>query len=120
MEKIEVPDGHTPQMYSTRFLLHKSKIGDILTIEFGLKAKKAYTGLTIDFVVMNYCERTNPRVTKKLALVPVEKKDNFKDSDILLLAETYYVECTVENLFPCNRRSYAGWRNKIVTIIEVK
>ncbi len=123
MENTKVPNGYYPFMYSTRYLLHKIENGDILTLKFGekkYKVKKDFVNKTIDFVVVDYREHCFPRLSRILALVPVEKLENFEDKDVLFLADTYCAECLMCKLFPCNRKPYAGWKNKIVTIIEVQ
>ena len=121
-DKIKIDSSCEPYMYNTKKDLTKIKIGDVLDLTFGkkpLKVKKEYVNKTIRFIVNNYLEHTWRRTTRRLALVPLDKKDNFEESDILILDDYDRFECLMIDLFPINRRPYSGWQNKTVTFTKV-
>jgi len=123
MEKIKIETRCEPFMYNTYDDLNKIEIGNILTLKFGKKTfrvKKEYVGKEVKFIVNNFFEHNWRRPTRRLALIPIDKVDNFKNSDVLFLDDADRFECLMIDLFPCNRRSYAGWKNKTVKIIAVE
>lgn len=123
MEKIKIETRCEPFMYNTYDDLNKIEIGNILTLKFGKKSfrvKKEYVGKEIKFIVNNFFEHNWRRPTRRLALIPIDKVENFKDSDVLFLDDADRFECLMIDLFPCNRRPYAGWKNKTVKIVSVE
>jgi hypothetical protein len=123
MRKIEIETRCEPFMYNTYNDLNKIEIGNILTLKFGKKpfrVKKVYVGKEVKFIVNNFFEHNWRRPTRRLALIPIDKVENFKDSDVLFLDDADRFECLMIDLFPCNRRPYAGWKNKTVKIVAVE
>lgn len=119
--RIGIEDTCEPYMYNTYSDLNKIEIGDVITLKFSnkkYKVNKNYVGKTIKFVVNNYLKYRWHKVTRRLALVPFNKKDDFKTSDVLFLDDAERFECLMIDLFPCNRKPYAGWKNKTVKIIH--
>ncbi len=82
--------------------------------------QKDYVGKELKFVVNNFIEYNWRRPTRRLALIPIDKIENFKDEDVLFLDDADRFECLMIDLFPCNRRPYAGWKNKTVKIVAVE
>lgn len=123
MEKINIPQTCEPYMYNTNSDLNKIEIGNVLNIKFGKKkfrVKKEYVGKEIKFVVNNFMSHNWRRPTRRLALIPLDKMNNFSDDDVLFLDDTDRFECLMIDLFPINRRPYAGWKNKKVKILSVE
>jgi hypothetical protein len=122
MEKIEIQTSCEPFMYNTDDDLNQIEIGDILTLQFGEKpfrVKKEYVGKEVKFMVNNFFEHCWRRPTRRLALIPIDKLETFKSKDVLILDDSDRFECLMIDLFPCNRRPYAGWRNKTVKIVSI-
>jgi hypothetical protein len=120
-KNIGISDSCEPYMYNTNDDLNKFKEGDNIELKFLKKCrKKKYAGKTIVFQVMNTMKHNWRRPTKKLALVPVDKVDNYKSNDVLYLDDYDRFECLMIDLFPVNRRPYAGWKNKEVKAKKVK
>lgn len=110
-----------PYMYNTNDDLNKFKVGDIVEINFQNKHKvrKEFSGKTLKFQIMNSMSHNWGRPTQRLALVLADKINKFSEKDVLYLDDYYRFECLMIDLFPCNRRPYAGWKNKEVTIKKV-
>lgn len=118
--KVKIETRCRPYMYTTYYDLSKIKIGDILTLKFGKKpyrVKREYVGKQIKFVVNNSLAYNKYRPTKRLALVPLDRRYTFTKKDVLFLDDADRFEGLMLDLFPSNRRPYAGWRNKTVEII---
>jgi len=118
--KITIEKRCEPYMYNTYDDLNKIEIGDIITLKFSkktFKVKKEYVGKKITFIVNNFLEHNWRRKTRRLALIPLDKKDNFNKNDVLFLDDGDRFDCLMIDLFPCNRRPYVGWKNKTVKII---
>lgn len=119
---IEIEERCEPYMYNTNDDLNVVEIGDVITLKFGRKkfrVKKEYSGKSRKFIVNNFLAHHWGRPTRRLALVPIEKVDSFKKTDILFLDDTDRFECLMIDLFPSNRRPYAGWKNKTVKITKI-
>lgn len=58
------------------------------------------------------------RPSQRLSLVPINKLNNYKESDILYLDDTDRLECLMIDLFGCNRIGYRGWKSKTVNIVK--
>lgn len=115
MKKIEIEVTPEPYMYNTYDDLNKIEIGNILTLKFGkkpFKVKKDFVGKKVKFIVNNYFEHNWRRPTRRLALIPLEKVDNHTEKDVLFLDDGDRFECLMIDLYPCNRRPYAGWKIK--------
>lgn len=111
-----------PYMYNTNDDLNKFKVGDIVEIKFQNKHKvrKEFSGKTLKFQIVNSMSHKWLRPTQRLALVLADKINKFSEKDVLYLDDYNRFECLMIDLFPCNRRPYAGWKNKEVTIKKVK
>ena len=123
MKKIEIESRCMPYMYNTDDDLCRIEIGDTITLQFGNKrygVKKEYVGTKVKFIVNNFIEYTHRIKTRKLALIPVDKINNFKEKDVLILDAKDRFECLMIDLFPCNRRHFAGWENRTVAVKENK
>jgi hypothetical protein len=123
MRKIEIERSCEPYMYNTYDDLNKIEIGNILTLKFGksiFSVKTEYVGKEVKFIVNNFFEHNWQRLTRRLALIPIDKVENFKDSDVLFLDDAYRFECLMIDLFPCNQIPYDGWENKTVKIVAVE
>ena len=123
MLKIQIEKKCESFMYNTYDDLTKIEIGNILTLKFGkksFKVKKEYVDNEVKFIVNNFLEHTWRRKTRRLALIPVEKADNFTKEDVLFLDDADRFECLMIDLFPCNRRLYNCWRNNTVKIKNMK
>jgi len=123
MIKIDISDSCEPYMYNTYNSLLRVQIGDVITLKFGNKpfrVKKEYLGKTVKFIVNNFIKHNYRRPTKRLALIPFDKVDSYKKKDILFLDDADRFECLMIDLFSCNKRPYAGWKNKTVEIIKIK
>lgn len=123
MIKIEIEKKCEPFMYNTYNDLTKIEIGNILTLEFGkkpYKVNKDYVGKEVKFIVNNFLEHNWRRPTRRLALIPLDKVDNFTEKDVLFLDDGDRFNCLMIDLFPTNRRPYAGWKNKTVKIVAIE
>ncbi len=123
MEKIKIEERCSPYFYNTYDDLNKIEIGNIITLKFGNKpfrVKKDYLGKKVKFLVNNFLEHNWRQKTRRLALIPLDKVDNFKSSDVLILDDADRFECLMIDLFPCNRRPFAGWKNKTVKVCSVE
>lgn len=121
-EKISIPDTCEPYMYNTYDDLNKIKIGDVITLKFGKKTyrvNKQYVGKKVKFIVNNFRKHNWRRPTKRLALIPFDKKDSFTEKDVFFLDDADRFECLMIDLFPINRVPYAGWKNKTVDIVNI-
>ena len=121
MDKIIINNRCEPYMYNTYDDLNIINIGDIITIKFGtkpFKVKKEYVGKEITFVVNNFLEYNWRRKTRRLALIPIDNFESLKDTDVLFLDDADRFEGLMIDLFPCNRKPYAAWRNKTVSIVK--
>lgn len=63
---------------------------------------KKYSAKTLRFQVMNTA--LHDWDGKTLALVPIEKTNNYKSNDILYLDCYRRFECLMKNLYPQNRK----------------
>ena len=120
---ILIPDRCEPFIYNTYDDLNEIKIGDILDVKFGKKSfrvKKEFVGKTIRFVVNNFLSHNWRRPTRRLAMVPLEKQESFTEKDVLFLDDADRFECLMIDLFPINRKPYAGWKNKTVKIKKIE
>jgi hypothetical protein len=123
----EIPDTILPPdrcysfQYNTPDDLNQFKIGDTITLKFQAGkhyVKAEYRGNTIQFKVMGLMKHDWRIPTQRLALVPITKLNNYKESDILYLDDTDRFECLMIDLFGCNRIGYRGWKSKTVKIIK--
>jgi hypothetical protein len=123
MRKIEIARSCEPYMYNTYDDLNKIEIGNILTLKFGkepFRVKEEYVGKNVKFIVNNFFEHNWGRPTRRLALIPLDKANNFNKEDVLFLDDGYRFECLMIDLFPCNREPYDDWENKTVKIVAVE
>jgi hypothetical protein len=121
--KIAIPERCEPYMYNTPDDLNKINIGDVIQLRFSrrrFRVKKEYRGKSIKFVVNNYREHNWRRPTRRLALIPLDKQDAYTEKDVLFLDDEDRFECLMIDLFPCNRKPYAGWKNKTVRVATMK
>lgn len=122
MRKEPIEERCEPFMYNTQDDLLQFEIGDIVEVKFGnenYRVKKEYVGRKLKFIVSNLLEYEWRLKTKRLALVPIEKEEDFKTKDVLFLDAYDRFECLMIDLFPVNRRPYAGWKNKTVQIKKI-
>ena len=121
MKKIKISTSCEPYMYTTNNDMSKLKIGDVLDVKFQNKHKvrEIYKGKKVKFIVNNTLKYDWYGSYYRIAIVPLEKKDKFteKDSIIVDVADRY--ESLMIDLYPCNRRPFAGWRNKTVNIKKI-
>lgn len=117
--QIWIPDKSEPFYYNTDDDLLQVEIGDILELKFKdhQKVKKDYRGKTIRFVVNNFLEYKYRNRTRRLALTPII--DGWTKKDIVILDDSDRFECLMIDLFPCNRRPFAGWRRKNVSVKKI-
>jgi hypothetical protein len=123
MIKVRISDRCEPYMYHTSNNLHSLKIGDVISATFTKKTskvKKEYIGKTITFFVNNILDYNFYSSYRRIALIPLNKKDKFKNSDVLIVDETNRFESLMIDLYPENRRPYAGWKNKKITFEKLK
>ena len=95
MRKIKIETRCEPFMYNTYNDLNKIEIGNILTLKFGKKpfrVKKEYVGKEVKFIVNNFFEHNWRRPTRRLALIPIDKVENFKDYKIQLIGKDIEVK----------------------------
>jgi hypothetical protein len=105
-------------MFNSEQDLLELNIDEVVTVTFQdySKVSNKYRGKTLKFVINNFKDYQWGVPLRNLALVPIEKSANFKKSDVLFIAPYYQFECLMIDLFPCNRRAYAGWKRKTVVI----
>lgn len=119
-DKIGVPRSCEPYMYNTRDNLSEVNIGDTLEISFqsGYGVHKNYKGRTIKFLVNNFYEYNYYQSSKlrRIAIVPLDKKDKFEFSEIIFLDSTERFKDLMIDLFPINRKPFRGWQNKTIKI----
>lgn len=122
--KVAIPDRIEPFIYNTRTDLRPLNIDDIVDVTFGVKSfrvKKEYVNKTLRFKIVNLEEYSWWSTKYKiLALVPIEKVEKFTKNDILFITTYGRFDSLMEDLFPCNRRPYAGWKNKEVKIEKIQ
>ena len=63
----------------------------------------------LKFIVNNFLEHNWRRQTRRLALIPINKVQNYNDSDVLILDDADRFECLMIDLFPVNAMPYYGW-----------
>jgi hypothetical protein len=127
-KKIGIESSCEPYMYNTEDDLNQFNIGDTIELVFNKKNKfrvrKKYIGKTVRFKVVNLMPHNWGRPTKRLALVEIEKADlpieKIKDTDVLYLDDTDRFECLMIDLFPINRKPYAGWKQKKVKARKIQ
>lgn len=113
--KVGIPSRCCPSFYLTNDDLNQFNIGDIVSVEFGNgKVAPKYRNRTVQFVVNNYMKHNWRRMTKRLALIPLE--DRWTLDDVLILDDYDRFDCLMIDLFPCNRIPFNGWKSKEVKI----
>lgn len=122
MIKIKISDSCEPYMYNTKHHMKSLNIGDVINVKFkgGSKVKKEYAGKTVKFFVNNVLDYSFYDPYRRVALIPFDKKDKFDYKDALIVDEHNRFECLMIDLYPVNRRPYAGWKNKEVVIKQTK
>lgn len=122
MKKVDISGDTEPYFYNSRDNLDFLSIGDMVVLKFGdkpFRVKKDYIGKEVKFKVNDVFKYNyGSREIVRLALVQSNKAENFKESDILIVESTIRIEILMDRLFPCNRRPFAGWRNKEVKVIR--
>jgi hypothetical protein len=118
MKKVKISDRCEPYMYNSQNDLTTFNIGDVVDVVFmdKVKVKKDYKGKTIRFFINNILDYHWSSNERRLALIPLDKKDKFSDKDVLIIDHSYRFDCLMIDLYPENRRPYAGWRGKEVEI----
>jgi len=117
--KVIIPTSAEPFFYNSHCDLLPFEIGDVveLTFQDHRLVNKKYRGKKVKFVVNNFLEYSYRNKTKRLALTPTT--DKWTLNDVIILDDTDRFDCLMIDLFPCNRRPYAGYYNKQVTIDKV-
>jgi len=117
--KVLIPSSVEPFYYNTDCDLLPFEIGDIVELSFQdhRLVNKKYRGKKVQFVVNNFFEYGWSIKTKRLALTPTAGK--WKLKDVVILDDINRFDYLMEDLFPCNRRPYAGYSKKEVTIDKV-
>lgn len=117
--KVRLPECCCPYFYNTEDDLNKFEIGDVVEIRFGGGSRTAdkFKNKTVTFVVNNFKSYEWCRPTRRLALIPL--RDGWTLKDIVILDDSDRFEALMEDLFPCNRIPYRGWRSKEVTIKKI-
>lgn len=120
MIKIEISTSCEPYMYNTICDIKSLNIGDIIDVKFKMasRVKKEYAGKTVKFFVNNILDYSYYSPYRRIAIIPFSKKDNFNYSDALIVDEYDRFYCLMIDLYPENRRPYAGWKNKEVDIYK--
>ena len=80
------------------------------------RVKKEYLGKTIRFFVNNIMDYSFYDPYRRLAIIPLDKFENFTKKDAIIVDQTDRFDCLMIDLFPENRRPFAGWKNKIIDI----
>lgn len=119
---VVMPHTTEPYMYNN---LHddllKLEIGDAVEVSFKdhRNVLEKYRGKKLLFVVNNYKDYEWCEPIRKLALVPKDKCTGFCKNDVLFIDDYRRFEYLMEDLFPCNRTPFRGWKNKEVRITKV-
>jgi len=114
--QIAVPDRLDPSMFNSEQDLLQFEVGDKVKVKFGtgFRVPKKYAGRSLTFLVNN-AKEYEYRIKSKVLVLTLESKPK----DVMVIHPTDRFECLMIDLFPCNRRPYAGWRNKKVTLKKV-
>jgi hypothetical protein len=114
--KSSIPDRVEPYMYNSEDDLLIFDTGDKVEVTFrtGFRVPAKYAGLTLTFTVDN-CEKYKWRIESKVLVL----KSTSNPKDIIVVHPTDRFRCLMIDLFPCNRRPFAGWENKKVSIRKV-
>lgn len=115
---VEIPERCTPFFYMSKVDLKKYKIGDILKIKFkdNNRNEKQYRGKEVEFVVNNSMIHYDERYNR---LVLTINKDNWTNKDVIVLEDICRFDDLIDALWPCNRRPFAGYKNKTVKVEKV-
>jgi len=118
MKKIKISESCEPFMYTSKYDMKTINIGDVIDVSFQNKTrvKKDYLGKTIRFFVNNILDYNFYSPYRRIAIVPLDKFKKFTKKDVLIIDQTDRFDCLMIDLFPENRRPFAGWKNKIVKI----
>ena len=116
MKKIKISESCEPYMYTSQYDLKTINIGDVIDVTFKNKSrvKKEYLGKTIRFFVNNIMDYSFYDPYRRLAIIPLDKFENFTKKDAIIVDQTDRFDCLMIDLFPENRRPFAGWKNKII------
>lgn len=122
MMNIVVPDRCESFFYAIsnkKTQLLEYNVGDEITLKFPnhSRVRKCFKGQTITFDVLAIRKANWGYNMHWLGLLP--KGSNDKD-EILFVAPYWRFEALMIDLFPINRRPYAGWKQKSPSIINGK
>jgi hypothetical protein len=111
--RSNIPVSVEPYMFNSKQDLLEFTLGDKLQVTFGsgYRVPKKYAGKSMVFCVNNEREYTYRIRSKVLVLVSLA---NQKDRIVVHPEDRF--ECLMIDLFPCNRRPFAGWKNKEVIL----
>lgn len=116
-QRATVPRRCDPSFYVTTQPLSKYDRDDTVELKFGTgrRVLKKYKGQTVRFTVNNYLDHEWGKKMRRLLLVP----EGGGTKEAIVLEEAHRFECLMVDLFPVNRRPFAGWSTKCATIRKV-
>lgn len=114
--RATIPGRLEPSMYHSSQDLLQFNLDDKVEVTFGkgYGVPKKFEGRTLTFTVDN-CKEYEYRIQSKVLVL----KSVSDSKDIIVVHPRDRFECLMIDLFAVNRRPYAGWKNKDISIRKV-